>query len=165
MTAPQVEDIEFLARTALIFDRKSKNNRLAYWAGLVCGLEVATAFAVAKVEIAEPEFWTVLDGSVYPIPSTADFVNTLRTTTKPNLKFDVSQVPESGLRLGQPGKFFYSQGIRDAKKVAIMQVPMFFKYAEGDDWLPPTLKWINKTLVWAKEKLAIEKSKAQDFIF
>lgn len=164
MTAPVVLDIEFLARTALNFDRKSKNNRVAYFAGLVCGLEIAKVFLTAQVTDVEPEFWTVLDGTAYPVQSTADFVGTLCTTTIPNLKFDVKQVPESGLRLGQPGQF-YSQGIRDATKVAITQVPVFFKYAEGDDWLPYTLKWIGAKLSWARESLSKEILKIQDFIF
>lgn len=164
MTAPQVQDIEFLARTALCFDRKSGNIRIAYVAGLICGLEISKAFAVAKVMDTELEFWNLLSGTLRPVYATSVFVSRLRSTTVPNLKFDVKLVPESGLRLGQPGEY-YAQGIRDATKVGIRQVPVFFKYSEGDDWLPPTLKWINQKITWAKEWLAAEKSKAQDFIF
>lgn len=164
MSVPVVWDIEFLASTAVNDDRDPSYNRIAYFAGLVCGLYIARAFSVERVTDAKPEFWTLLAGTERPVPYATEFSKRLSASTTPNLRLGIAWVPEVGLRHGQPGNY-YAQGIRDAIKVGIKQVPVYFRYLEEDDWhwRSPTLKWINNRIAWAKRCLEFEKKRMSVF--
>ena len=158
MPEPEVLDLEFLARKALKKEKKPNFKRMAYFAGVECGLHIAYVYSKIDVKDAQPGFWTLLEGNEFPRPGALLFVTRLAKYTSPKFNFVLSWVPEPGLRLGDPG-YFYSQGIKDAVRVAIKQVPFAFKECDGDDWQKMTLDWIDQKIKWAKANLEAEKNR------
>ncbi|KKT72436.1 MAG: hypothetical protein UW68_C0037G0003 [Candidatus Collierbacteria bacterium GW2011_GWB1_44_6] len=159
MSAPVVvSDLEFVAKSSLFCVDEFSQNGVAYFSGMVAGLNIARAYSQLNVTDPDPRFWTLLQGSEYPVPALLDFVARLSRYTTPRFNFVLSWFPESGLRYGRPG-LYYSMGISDATSVAIKQVPVLYRYLKEDHWEYYTLAWIDQKIRWAKFQIQVEKAK------
>lgn len=151
-----VLDLSFLSMKSLVDADDRRLYRVAYYAGLICGLRIAHAYSKADVTNTNPRFWTLLSGISFPRPDILSFVSSLRKSTFPELDFDVRWVPEPGLRFGDPGVYYHS-GIKDAILVGINQVPRSFKNLKDQNWQELTLLWIKRQIRLAEESLDLEK--------
>jgi hypothetical protein len=151
-----VLDLSFLSMKSLFCVDNRRLLRVAYYAGLVCGLQIARLYTKINVTNADPRFWTLLSGISFPRPDVLDFVFSLKNYTCPEFIFDVRWIPEPGLRYGEPGVYYYS-GIKNAVLVGIHQVPRFFRDYEDRNWRDFTLLWIKRQIVLAEASLDLEK--------
>ncbi len=157
MPAPVVvSDLQLLARSSLFCVEKGGFNSLAYWAGMNTGLNLAWAYSHRNIVSPDPKIWTLLAGIDRPRPSTVEYVSLLDEYTRGRFDFNTIFFTEPGLRYGEPGEY-YQAGISDAVRVGIKEVPLLFRYLDGDDWSLNVLNWITEKLLWSKYCLLTEK--------
>jgi hypothetical protein len=159
MTVPVlVSDLEFAATCSLHLLDKPGHRRVAYFAGLLSGLRIARIYSEKEIQDPDPMFWMILEGDDVTHLTLGGFVQILTRYTNPRFVVSLSQMADSGLRLGKPG-VYYSLGVADATKIAIRQVPLQYRLLQGDDWKKPTLEWIDQKIQWAETNLRLEKAK------
>ncbi len=156
MTTPIVSDLELLAEISLKDVSLGHINNVAYYSGVIAGLCIAEKYIEVGVENPDPEFWGLLSGDEKTTGPLPKFLSKLKLYASPKFVIDVNNIPEQGLRHGEPGKF-YTKGIMDAVNVAIKQVPFLFQYTRGAKWKSYTSNWINEKLALADVNLEVEK--------
>lgn len=159
MSAPViVSDLECLSDVSLFCIEPGNIRRVAYYAGLIGGLNIAHEYCRVGAANSNPKLWSLLSGTEYPRPPLPEFVKRVKEYVySTEFNFDYDWMPEHGLRHGEPGDY-YAKGIADAVRVAIHQIPVHFEYICEDQWEKYTLNWINEKLALANVKLEMEKS-------
>lgn len=147
MFIPKVFDLELMAKGFLAGEKRS-NHRVAYFAGLLTGLRIASAFAGVKIKTPDTRLWTLMTGIIHPVPGVAEFGTLVEKYTCPDFRFNPDWVEEPELREGETS-LAYAQGLADATEVGMFQAPHYFRSISEDRWHLETRGWLGIKIRWA----------------